>query len=155
MKGRLKIMDSDYEKFRTRAIFSGLIIGLAVVLTVVIGRGCASHAGGEGTDGRVWFANHDQYQQTKMTGSFKTARGTELQGSIERRVDAEGIRATGDAVAKVVSEFNVSLDKAVAAKKLTLEAATEARRIAAESAAKVFGEVAKAEPKLMEKASSR
>jgi hypothetical protein len=100
------------------------------------------------TDGESIAYGTDVYTQRRFAGTVKTPKGLTFEGEATRRVDAEGITATGNAVRDVI---DAALGKAVAGGQIKADLALKLRDLAMEEVRLR----ARAEPLPTEKAGSR
>lgn len=64
--------------------------------------GCTNFAGG---DGETWGSRTDQWGDVKAAYKLRTPKGAEFGADVERKIDSEAIRATGDSAAKVITSL--------------------------------------------------
>lgn len=124
------------------AFVAGAVCGVAAVSLVA----CSS---AYYTDGESVAYGTDVYTQRRFAGSVKTPKGLTFEGEASRRVDAEGITATGAAVRDVI---DAALGKAVAGGQIKADLALKLRELAMDE---VRLRAAAKEPKPVEKAGSR
>lgn len=95
----------------------------AAAFGVLLFAGCATQYY---TDGESVAYGTDIYSQRKFAGKVQTPKGLYFEGESTRRVDAEGIEATGNAVSKVIDS---ALANQVAAGKIKADVAAKLAEI--------------------------
>ena len=133
-------------RMQWRRLLLAFILGAIAGVACVAAFGCSS---AYYTDGESVAYGTDVYTQRRFAGSVRTPKGLTFEGEASRRVDAEGITATGQAVRDVIDS---ALGKAVAGGQIKADLALKLRELAMEE---VRLRATPKEPKPAEKAGSR
>lgn len=146
LSGELRELVADLNRAWWRRLLIAFVLGAVAGIACVAAVGCSS---AYYTDGESVAYGTDVYTQRRFAGAVKTPKGLSFEGEASRRVDAEGIAATGAAVRDVIDS---ALGKAVAGGQIKADLALKLRELAMEE---VRLRATPKEVKPVEKAGSR